>query len=80
MEILPRARLAPDRGGLVWPGPSSALMPAGDAAGWEYEVRTLELPAEAWAEQLVRWRRDGRELLTVAEVEGIHRALLERRR
>jgi hypothetical protein len=40
----------------------------------------LELPPETWAEQLARWRRDGWELLTIAEVEGIPRALLERRR
>jgi hypothetical protein len=58
------------------PGPSAGHT---ETAGWEYDMRALELPAETWAEQLAHWRRTGWELLTIAEVSGAHYALLERR-
>jgi len=48
-------------------------------ARWEYDVRTIAGSTDTWVEQLMAWRKDGWELLTIVEEGDQRRALLERR-
>lgn len=48
-------------------------------ARWEYDVRTIEGATDTWVAQLMAWRNDGWELLTIVEEGDQRRALLERR-
>ncbi len=62
---------------LVLEPPTSAQ--GDDAMRWQYDIKPLECPTEAWVAQLAAWRRDGWELLTVvAEGDG-YVTLVERR-
>jgi len=49
------------------------------ASRWEYDVKTLEGGTDTWAQQLMAWRRDGWELLSIVGEGERTRAVLERR-